>query len=521
MSDFPLGYKIIPSVSWAYLSSLLMIALYFKFNRVWSVRNLDLLLIVLIAPGLLMVTDGALQRKKIEDQNRSTVIASAGDEATENEATSSEQTALPEQAAANMADVQAANVAGDSPSIDLTQLTGINSSAELLHAVRQERNGYVILFIVAGLFATRMLIDPMMVRRPLLEPNLSIGGLTFLGASLLLFLFVNVVISKPTIEDLQVSQEGINLLERRPNDKPVDEAMRHGPGYGPVYVLPWMATFAASDQVLDVGHDQATKEENRFVLVTKLMAIVCQFAVVAGLFYIGYFHFDNARMGIGIAVLYLMLPYTAEMTGRVVHILPAALLVWAIAFYRRPWLSGIFVGMATGVFYYPLFLLPLWISFYWRRGRWRFISGVFTMIAVLAFSLIFVSTDASHYLEQLVRMFGIWYPRMDNLQGIWSLGWDSIYRLPILVGFGVVSFAFILWPAQKNLGTLICCSCALMAIVQFWHGYGGGLLIGWYLPLGLLTFFRPNLEDRVALTALSRGKRKNKNRSDENILNAA
>ena len=37
-----------------------------------------------------------------------------------------------------------------------------------------------------------------------------------------------------------------------------------------------------------------------------------------------------------------------------------------------------------------------------------------------------------------------------------------------------------------------------MVAAQFWHGYGGGLYIAWFLPLLLLTIFRPNLQDRVA-----------------------
>ena len=60
------------------------------------------------------------------------------------------------------------------------------------------------------------------------------------------------------------------------------------------------------------------------------------------------------------------------------------------------------------------------------------------------------------------------------------------------------------WPAQKNLGTLLSCTAAVMIAVQFWHahGDGGGMYVAWYLPLTLLTFFRPNLEDRVALAVL-------------------
>jgi len=40
------------------LSSLLMIGVYFKFSRFWSVRNIDLALLILSAPGLLMVHFG-------------------------------------------------------------------------------------------------------------------------------------------------------------------------------------------------------------------------------------------------------------------------------------------------------------------------------------------------------------------------------------------------------------------------------------------------------------------------------
>jgi len=359
----------------------------------------------------------------------------------------------------------------------------------------------------------------MMVRRPLLEPNLSFGGLTFMGVSLLLFLIINVITSHPTQDDLSGAQAAVDLIERRASEEPVSERLKHGPGYGLLYLLPTISTFVADDQPITTKVDSV--QETRFVTTAKVMAIMCQLAIVLGIFYIGYVHFDNARMGVGIAALYLMLPYTAEMTGRVIHVLPAALLIWAVACYRRPWLSGTFVGLATGVFYYPLFLLPLWLSFYWIRGRGRFLAGVVTMIAALAFSLLFVSVDFSDYLSKLAEMFGVWTPRMDGLQGIWALGWDSVYRLPILAGFVVLSVAFAIWPAQKNLGTLICCSSALMAVVQFWHGYGGGLLMGWYLPLALLAIFRPNLDDRIALTVLAKSWLERKRFNDENKLRPA
>ena len=46
----------------------------------------------------------------------------------------------------------------------------------------------------------------------------------------------------------------------------------------------------------------------------------------------------------------------------------------------------------------------------------------------------------------------------------------------------------------------------MMVAAQFWHAYGGGLFIAWFLPLLLLTIFRPNLEDRVALKVIDAGR---------------
>jgi len=65
-----------------------------------------------------------------------------------------------------------------------------------------------------------------------------------------------------------------------------------------------------------------------------------------------------------------------------------------------------------------------------------------------------------------------------------------------------LSLSMALWPAQKNLGTLIGYSAAVMLGTQFWHAHSGGVAIAWYLPLLLLTIFRPNLEDRVATAVM-------------------
>src|SRR5262245_57893565 len=134
MSEILFYYRGVDATTWAYLSSLLTIALFFKFSRVWSVRNLDLIALILLAPGLLCVEYG--------------------------------------------------------------ETNGLD-------AVKQV--GYIWLFSTGGFFLIRLLLDPLMVRRPLLEPNLSAGGLTFLGVSLLVFLMANVVTKQPDFDDLAVA----------------------------------------------------------------------------------------------------------------------------------------------------------------------------------------------------------------------------------------------------------------------------------------------------------------------------
>jgi hypothetical protein len=97
---------------------------------------------------------------------------------------------------------------------------------------------------------------------------------------------------------------------------------------------------------------------------------------------------------------------------------------------------------------------------------------------------------------------------MEGLAGIWDLGWNGWYRMPLLVAHVALSLSFIFWPSEKNLGTLIAYTAAIMVAVQFWMGFDGGLCMAWYLPITLLVFFRPNLSGRVALAELKESNRR-------------
>jgi hypothetical protein len=421
MHEILFDYKLNPT-TWAYLSSLLMIGMYFKFHRFWSVRNLDLVALIAISPGLLLIYYG-----------------------------------------------MARNVPW------------------------QVQGGYVWLFGISGFFLIRLLLDPIMIRRPLLEPNLSVSGLTFTGISLLIFLVSNIITANiektPPPERLEtyVVKQGMPA-QASPN-----------PGLQFFYQF---AAFSSKALIpVDSTQPEAFRRQEIQVASARSTAILAHLAVVIGMVLVGYLHFDNVHTGVAAATLYLLTFYTSQMTGQVDHVVPAALLVWTVVAYRRPMMAGVLMGIAVSVIYYPWFLLPLWCGFYWRNGVVRFLIGVALALAVMIAWLAVYTGTWETFWPQLRLMLGFRNPLQVVSSGFWTFH-DQHFRYPVLAAFVALCCSLALWPPQKNLGTLISCSAAVMLATQFWHANNGGLYIAWYLPLLILTIFRPNLEDRVAMTAV-------------------
>jgi hypothetical protein len=493
MSHLLLYYQRPEPATWVFLSSFLLLSIYFVFHRFFSVRNLDVLLLLLLAPGLMMVYEG-----------RRMQLANHESFATENfaasliQATSSRpgQSSHPQSSSHFVSaavfqgpNFQGANFQGPPAEATITggypQVPSDSGQA----ANKLEYYGFIALLIACTLLMIRMLIDPALVRRPLLVPNLSIGGLSFIGVSLFLFLMANVITSTPREHEVR----GPKL----------------GPGYALLNMLPALPTTPDAESEMLSGASESSPRP-WLPNVARVIAILSNLAIVLGIVGVGYWHFDNIKTGIGCAVMYLLLPYTAQMTGNLEHVVPAALLVLALLAYRQPLIAGVLLGLAAGLVYYPLFLLPLWISFYWHRGLGGLLTGVTASLVVLSGLLLLEGMEA--FGDHLRWMYGLWLPRMNGLEGIWAPGRiQPDYRLPVLVGFFLLSGSFVFWPSRKNLGTLMCGTAALMLAAQFWHGNGGGLFMAWFLPFVLLTVFRPNLDDRVAVQVVNPGTKSSPN----------
>src|SRR5262249_6857784 len=203
MSEILFQYEKINPATWVYLSSLLMIGLFFQFNRFWSVRNLDLVLLILLAPGLLLVNHARVGAEKGVVTAPNVASAEPSGPITSESGAPTERGAASEAAAA-------------------TRATSHPEPAPLSR-YRAAYIGYLWLLGVSLVWLVRMLADPTMVRRPLLEPNATKGCLVFLGCSLFLFLMANVIVSDPTPDDRKAVKSAQSLLKAQDNSREKDK----------------------------------------------------------------------------------------------------------------------------------------------------------------------------------------------------------------------------------------------------------------------------------------------------------
>jgi hypothetical protein len=152
--------------TWFYCSLILAVGLFFKFGRLLSVRNWDVISLFLLVPGLLLLQEAQSRDKEAVKRHET-----------------------PE--------------AGDNG-------TALAAQAEKLRGI-----AYVWLLCGSGYFLLRCFVDLALVRRPALGANLSFGGLAWLGVALFVCL-VSVAARAP--------EESSNLVGKKP--APVAEMER-------------------------------------------------------------------------------------------------------------------------------------------------------------------------------------------------------------------------------------------------------------------------------------------------------
>ncbi|RMG38307.1 MAG: DUF2029 domain-containing protein [Planctomycetota bacterium] len=404
------GYEV-NEPTWFYLSTVLILAVFFRFGRWLSLRNLDLLLLLAISPGLLLTK----YRPEI---------------------------------------------------------------------------GHAWLFVGAGVLLVRLLLDPLCRRRPKLEINLNRAGTTFLCLAAFAFLMTKVLTEPPPDTAVATVREASRLLKL---DAPRQAANDGEAVPGPAARL-LAAPVVPTSRLVAQGPGQGAGSSAVEQLAARILAVLSHAAVVCGLLMIGRTHFGDVTLGISMATLYLLVPCTAYDVAKVNHVLPAALALWAFALCHRPFWAGCLMGLAAGVMFFPLFLIPLWWKFYGRRACKPFLAGLATVAAALLLVVLIVSPDVSSVYRQTIGAidWSVLQFRGGTASGFWSQH-NEAYRLPVMVAAFVLYLALTFVPWRKTPEHLLAQSTAIILATQLWYPQQGGAYVLWYLPSLIAVVFRPRL----------------------------
>jgi hypothetical protein len=395
--------------TWLLLTLLLNVSIYLKFNRIWSLRNLDVLLLFVLAPGMMAL------------------VGKRGD-----------QSWVP----------------------------------------------YAWLLTGSAFWLARCLVDLGLSRRPLLEPNLNAAGLTSLSAGVMALLVVETILlpldTGAARNPADTASPGSTDVESHSAVSQVDGALLH-PAL-PVASEPGVVRWRSTQ-----------------IILSRILAGLGQIGLVAALLLVGWRHFGRPIMGLSAASCYLLMPYTRIEVVDSGQVVPAALVVAALASFQSPLAAGLMLGLAGGVMPPCLGLIPLWTGFYWKRGATSFVMaavGVAATCAIIGITVPGLDTWARALGARSLAEAGL-IPGVEAPTGgsMWS-GLDPVYRLPVLILYGAMMIVTALWPGEKTLGEVIALSAAILIGSQFWYLERGGTLVLLYLPLILLMVFRPNLSHK-------------------------
>ena len=530
-------YEMLPT-TWFYMSLMIIFAVFFKFNRFWSVRNLDLIGLLLLTPGLLflamnasrwgylwlfacaflfcirMFLDLLMVRRPLLEPNLNpagmsvSVILLVGfmvASITVNRGVTidSVRTLRLEQIL-TLNDWETEQkplqfrVAGFRPFLALTNMTNqvMAPDRDFLPTYVKEKAAILGRHRDKTTVVLNETRDTDTIVRDALEAFL--GPPTSTGATV----SPQIGAMSPSVHRDSIIIPAVYTQQRETTTPAIPAVLENENDPLSFYPFDEQDVFAQDAPPLLLKPQNERKSSSPWCRALVIMLVMFgHIAIVIGLIYIGHCHFNNLVTGISAAMLYLLLPYVNQMTGRLDHVIPGALILWAVALYRKPLFAGICIGGAASLMFHPVFLVPLWCSYYWKRGFFRFLIGTVGIILVFYLLLLFSPAKFGSYGVQWLNMIGAHNLVLHTPDGIWE-DFPSVYRIPIMVVFVIFCVGVVFWPSRKHLATLMCCSTILLLGLQFWQAHQGGLYMAWYLPLLIVTLFRPNLEDRVATASV-------------------
>jgi hypothetical protein len=225
-------------------------------------------------------------------------------------------------------------------------------------------------------------------------------------------------------------------------------------------------------------------------------------------------------VALGAVALYAGSPYVVGLGSAVgvigglryiSHIAPTAMVLLAFATLRRPLLSGMLLAAGAGVLFYPAFMFPVFLGWYWWRNRGegvRFAIGFALVALVLAAGVVYYThapdgqsalgmflqstlehqegTGARQYGASKVSFWGT-HPEFAFWETPLFAG-TSLFKPTFLLfaSFAVSTFFLARGRTRPQLAGLVA---AVGAAVQLWKTHAQGSYVEWYYPLLLIALF--------------------------------
>jgi hypothetical protein len=190
------------------------------------------------------------------------------------------------------------------------------------------------------------------------------------------------------------------------------------------------------------------------------------------------------------------------------HIAPASVTLLAFALLERPGWSGAVLAAGIGVLFYPVFLVPAWLGYYWtkRDQRKRFVAGFGIASLLIAVSVLLLSRPANG--RSLVGTviydtighqespeaygsspFGFWGQR-GGWRG-WAMtplaGGQSMTR-PVALAFFAFAAGMYVVARNRTAAQLALITAAVAMGAELWKIHATATYVTWYYPFLLLGF---------------------------------